>query len=157
MVLQPISSLGLLYALSPGIQKYYCFRYIQICVCSSTSKVSNPWYSSIHTFSQASCFLVLLRVFFTRNVPTEWELRELNIINCSVSSIWLRVAMEIVDHVKASTQLRGSAVSSKSPCLRATRGNATAILSTGDFTQTVVRLKALIACNVFSVARVKGA
>jgi hypothetical protein len=59
--------------------------------------------------------------------------------------------MKIVDHVKASTQLRGSAVSSKSPCLRATRRKATAILPNGEFTQTVVGSKAL------SVARVNGA
>jgi hypothetical protein len=47
-------------------------------------------------------------------------------------------------------QLRGSAVSRSSSDKR---GKATVILSTGDFTQAVDRVKALIPCHVFSVAR----
>jgi hypothetical protein len=78
-----------------------------------------------------------------------------------------QVAGDTVVRVKAHMQRRGSALSRKSPCLRATRGWPTVILSTGDFTQTVEHVKALIAYDVsavawglvadVTVARVKGA
>jgi len=50
--------------------------------------------------------------------------------------------METADPLKARVQLRGVAVSCQPPCLQAT------ILSTGEFTQRVVRVRALIARHV---------
>jgi hypothetical protein len=80
----------------------------------------------------------------------------------------LRIAMEIVAHLKAhKTTARFCRIPSVSPSSSDKRGKATAILSKGDFTQTVDSVKALIACHVFSafgrtvagdsVARMKGA
>jgi hypothetical protein len=50
---------------------------------------------------------------------------------------------------RARIQLHGSVVSLSS---KDSRGKATAILSTGDFPQTVDNVKALTACHLFSVA-----
>jgi hypothetical protein len=63
----------------------------------------------------------------------------------------LRVAMETVARLNVHIRLRGYAIPVSLLVFDKT-AKATVILSTGDFTQTVDRVKAVIACHVFSVA-----
>jgi hypothetical protein len=63
----------------------------------------------------------------------------------------LRVAMATVVRLKAHVQMLASAVSCQSVFERQAREGDSNLVD-GDFTQTVERVKALIACHVFSVA-----
>jgi hypothetical protein len=60
-----------------------------------------------------------------------------------------RIPVFHVATLRARIQLRGSAVSLP---LKDSRGKATAILSMGDFPQTVDNVKSRIACHLFFVA-----